>query len=483
MFKKIFLLLTIFSLFFPQVALAQDNSTSSTPAYTDSVESLIAPAPTTSLPFLGQQHAYSATLRGNGEAVIATRVIFTNQGETELGQMSLKLPEGVDISDLSAYQVIREEKPCIRYSAGSPLSSVYVPPVCEEYGPVDYYQVWGTNKYQKSTVENTDGKITISLPNPVSSGASGAFFLYFRTFDMTTRNMFGAYTFNFESLSGEENIQNITVGLSTDADQTLKGSMGRIDYKVMESSRSLSGIAADAPRTSATIDNYYSQIGYGEITKTVSDLASGETYKVEASYAGNAFQLYAKEVFIGLLVFLVVLVVVFIVGRIIVRAVSRQDGTGGTPGRNYMMMFGMSLSSAVLAGVYTGLLILVGKVFERLAIYDYNFTTFIWIMIAVVSFAVYALLILLPVVLMAVRRGLGWGIATFALTIVWLVGMVFIVFFVLFVTQGRPDFGPVMPLGRGYTKEMAAPSAAIDTPAIQPMTEPAVEPEVLESSE
>src|SRR3990167_7697476 len=60
---------------------------------------------------LGQDHAYSVTFRGNGEAVVSAKVVFTNLTDTPLSSISLRVPK-VDAKDIIVFQVLRD-KTCI----------------------------------------------------------------------------------------------------------------------------------------------------------------------------------------------------------------------------------------------------------------------------------------------------------------------------------------------------------------------------------
>ena len=64
------------------------------------------------LPVFGEDHAYSVTLRGNGESVINMRVAFTNFEEQPQKELILGL-SGKIPSEVAVYQVIKEKRSCL----------------------------------------------------------------------------------------------------------------------------------------------------------------------------------------------------------------------------------------------------------------------------------------------------------------------------------------------------------------------------------
>ncbi|MBI2103854.1 hypothetical protein HYT59_02525 [Candidatus Woesebacteria bacterium] len=443
----IFLLLLV-----PVSALAQNTSVQSEPAD----ESAIFPVPRPNVnTFLGQKHDYTVVFRGNGESVVSVRVALANNTESELRNVELRLPDYIKTSELLAFQVIREGY-CLRYAQPA-IYSPGVPQSCEEYSEPDYFQGYGQNKYQKAVVEVVGDTLKVTLPTAIAKEKSGAFFVYMRAVGFAKKDLFGAYNFNFETLKVNESIQNLQVGISTDSDLVLKGAKGEVDYRFEDTSTSLmaAGVSEKAAASPA-IDNFYNQIGYGSITKTASSLAALESYKVSGAYASTRLMLYAKEILVGAVVLLAVVVVFLLVAKVILRKGGKKVSTpdqakevvepktlqGGT----FLLSFLASIVSSVLIALYTAGLLLVSRLISGAQYYDYDSQTniWLWIIIIVASFAVYAFLILGPSIFIGIKRGVGWGFATLGLTILWLVLLVFIVGLVIFL-GGIGKYEPPVP--------------------------------------
>ncbi len=417
-------------------------------------DSLIYPVPRPNVnSFLGQKHDYSVVFRGNGEAVISVRVALTNSGSDNLKEVDLRIPDYISPSDLIAFQVIREGN-CIRYTEpqtiGTPIYN-YNPSTCAEFDEPDYFQPYRQNKYQKANAEISGDTLKVMLPVAIAKEKSGSFFVYFRAVGFAKKDLFGSYNFDFETLKVNESIQNLQVGISTDSDLIIKGAAGEVDYRFEDQSRNLSSAAVgEKAMASPAIDSFYNQIGYGSINKTASGLAPLESYKVTGAYAKARLMLYAKEISVGVFALLVSAVVIFMISKIVIRKF--KDNSGGDSqdvkeepkksgsSHTFLLAFLASIISAVLVSLYTVALLLIGQVINNGYYYGpQNSQTFIWLILIVISFAVYAFLIFAPSFIVGMKRTVGWGFATLGLTILWLVLMVSIVGLVIFLGGMNKD--------------------------------------------
>ena len=405
----------------------------------------IFPVPNPEPGFLGQDHSYSVTFRGNGEAVVALKVALTNKGNTELSEISLRVPK-VSPQEFFVYQVIKEPS-CIRYLTSN---------VCAEYQEPDYYgYFWSKTKYQKAQSEFSGDTLKITLPQAVSSNKTGGFFVYYRAMGYAKKNLFGAYNFDFETFQVEDDIRNLTIGISTDSDLVLRGATGEVNYRFEDAGTSLKAVGGVAPAESSAIDSFYNQIGYGSLVKTASSLAPLESYTVSSSYADTRIKLYAKGVIAGVGIFLGILVVALI----IVKMIFKKEGTDGgktsiakLDSRNIFLMLGVSFASSLLIAGYSFLAIVAATLLSRSL--GYEFQTVFALLIVVISFAVYALLLFTPGIYLGVKKGIGWGIATIFLTVLWM--FIFLgvgVLIYLAVKGSSPYSSPIIPLGIESTKQ------------------------------
>ena len=420
-------------LFTPLISFAQEEPASSGVARPD-----IYPIPPSEPGFLGQDHSYSVTFRGNGEAVIALKVILNNKAESPLKEISLRVPL-VEPREISVYQVIREPS-CIRYlTDGS----------CAESQEPDYYgYYWSKTKYQKAQSEFSGDSLKITLPQAISANKSGSYFVYFRAVGYAKKDIFGSYKFTLESLKVDDSIRNLTVGINTDSDLFLRGAQGKVQYRFQDAATSLKAVGGAAPAESGAIDTFYNQIGYGEITKTASSLAPLESYTVSSSFADSRMKLYAKEISIALGVFLAIVAGVFVAIKLILGKIKAKTGEEKTlPGLNARFVIeslGVSFGSALLVAGYTLFAVWLITYFSRTI--GYEFQGGFSIFMVVVSFAIYTLFLFAPGIYLGAKRGIGWGIATVFFTVFWLVILLGIGLLAFFLLRNPVTYPTPMPL-------------------------------------
>lgn len=386
--------------------------------------------------FLGQDHAYTVVFRGNGEAVVSSRVAFTNKTDSELSEITLRIPR-VKPDNISVYQVLLEP-PCIRYSQSSPR-------VCLEYGTPDYYQGNYYNaKYQRAGSEFSADTLKIELPSSVSPEASGAFFVYFRTAGYAEKDVFGAYNYTFETFKAEDDIRNLRVGVSTDSDLFLKNSEGEVQYRFEDAAVSQIGAVGSAePVESRAIDSFVSQIGRGRVTEMASNLAALESFTVEGAYADTRAKLYGKEIAIGLAVILVLIGIAILAVKFGLKKFNpvKGDGVAEEVGRKMTdttrQMFistGASFAGSLLILGYTIAVFVLGNILTGLVGYQYR--VIITMLLVVISFVIYALLLFAPGVYIGAKKGVGWGIGTIVATVIWLILYMLLAVFVIFILGG-----------------------------------------------
>lgn len=93
MIKRLFTSLLIFLLFASNV-----SATTITGPYYNNNQN----------PVFGHDHSYSVTFRGNGEAVVNLRVLLTNTSDYPIDSYELRIPEGITISNIQAFQAVKE---------------------------------------------------------------------------------------------------------------------------------------------------------------------------------------------------------------------------------------------------------------------------------------------------------------------------------------------------------------------------------------
>lgn len=438
--KVVATVLFVFSLLLLSAPLyAQETSVTS-------IEPQIYPAP----PYrdnprvLGHDHAYSVTFRGNGEAVVSAKVVFTNLTENPLNTMSLRVPK-VDAKDVIVFQVL-QEKTCIGgYQQQSQEVRPGTPLVCNQYQDPDYYGYYGNSKYQKAQSELHGDTIDITLPQPVKTNGSGAFLVYYRVFGYAKKNLFGAYTFTFETLKVEDKIRNLTVGISTDSDLVLKGAKGKVNYRFNEASMmALKSSDAGVAMASPQFDQYYQQIGYGTITKNASNLQPLDSYTVKGAYAENSLRLYGKEVTIAIVVLFAFIAICIYLGKKLLASLSgpkKSDSKEVNTIAPYLSAVGVGFVASFFILAYTIGLFVLHAMLRELFGYD-NTLFFINMLVGLLSLAIYAFLLFVPSLVMGFKKGSALGIGTFAATVVCVFFELIVALLMLFALSrnGRPPY-------------------------------------------
>lgn len=393
--------------------------------------------------FLGQDHFYSVTFRGNGEAVVAFKVVLTNKSDKPLNQVSLRIPK-VTPSEIFAYQVLREPA-CIRYLTNNS---------CAETQEPDYYgYYWSRSKYQRAQNEFSGDTLKIDLPQAISSDKSGSYLVYFRSFGYAKKDIFGAYKFTFETAQTADDIRNLTLGISTDSDLVLRGAKGEVQYRFQDATATLkTGVGGVAPAESGAMDTFYNQIGYGTLNKNATSLAPLESYKVSSSYAKNRLSLYAKELFIGLAILLGLIAAVFFAVRLFLKRGNQTDSqTSKIDVKTLAVSLGLSFGAALLVFGFSLLIIFLTSYLIRNVAYDLQ--AVVAIFVVVVSFAIYALFLFVPGLYLGTKKGIGWGIVTVFMTVFWLLILMGIGFLIYFALRSPSLYPTPMPLGGADLKQ------------------------------
>ena len=400
--------------------------------------------------FLGQNHSYSVVFRGNGEAIVSLRVSMGNSTDSTIKELNLRVPK-VQASGIYAFQIFKE-KQCIRYeqSTYNPETRSYPSPICAEYQEPNYYNdyYYYNAKYKKADYEYKNDTLTVKLPSPIEVSKSGAVFIYFRAAGYAKKDFWGAYNYTFETLQAEDAINSLNIGLSTDSDLFMKGVKGEVNYRFNDVAPQVAKLGiggGEAGVANSALDSYINQIGSGQIYKSASNLMPLESYKVTGSYAKSRGALYGKEILIGVISFIVVIVlviaaVVFIYKMLRKNPVSikkdekmdlkEKPVSPTSNGKMFVAVTLIGFVTSLLMTVYTILVVILGAVIIKNV--DYSYQSLIGIVLVIISILIYLLLVTAPGVLIGVKKGVGWGLGAVVSTVLWLIFWIIIIFLGLF---------------------------------------------------
>lgn len=395
---------------------------------------------------LGENQSYSVTFRGNGEAIVLLKSIFTNLQNSPITQITLQTPN-VKIQDISVFQVtaqpqcvdqepIYSNPPPTVQNSNTPLPNPQQPTyICKQYQQPDF-QYLNNAIYDKADYSQNGNTVVITLPHSVNANQTGAYILAYHAYGFASKNILGTYDFTFETLKVRDNIQSLQVGISTDADQLLKGARGTVNYSGSELSNLSLPSLGNSNISSPQFDNLFNQVGQGSIVKNATNLEPMESYTVKGSYADSNLKLYAKEIITGLIIILLIILAgIFITKRLSNRFNSVTDSSIEKPESKevknlpihrglllipfWIIPFWISFISSILIPLYSVLIFWVtsSNIFSGL---NHQIQAPLGLFMIIISLAIYAFLFFAPSFLVSSKYGVRWGMGTFGLVLLWL---------------------------------------------------------------
>lgn len=412
---------------------------------------------------IGQEHSYDVYVRGNGEALVAARVVVNNTQQERITEVTLKAPEGVRMSELRAAQevrspVCRNER---RYFDDDEE--------CQEFRPPDYsqkhYRFQPDPKFQRISTEVTNGITTINLKKAIAPGNNGAFLLSFVTRDFVEPTLGDAYTFNAQSLRAEQRITEAKMAVYADTDYRIRGAESDVNYaSAPEKTSGLQSATADQAQENSALKKFSRSVGkQGQVDKTARALSPGDVMEIKGFAAQNWWRLHlTKLVVIGLVLAGVIAGLTYWWRRS-----AGQNGHGGNttnqkpsdtaattsavfgqkqpehsykaPARSrlYIISILLGLVSALAVIGVTAILL------NTEAIIDHGQALLSMLKVLAVS-AAYLLAFLIPPVFAGMRWGLRWGFAAAGAGLVWMI-LIALLVSVLFanIDNDKPRTAPV----------------------------------------
>jgi len=95
----------------------------------------------------------------------------------------------------------------------------------------------------------------------------------------------------------------------------------------------------------------------------------------------------------------------------------------------------------------------------------YQFNTFIMLFVFMISALVYLFLLFTPAIIMGLQKGIRWGIATFGLTVCWIIVALFLALAALFFWSATNNNGGypsiIYPMTKGIEPVMMRPESVV----------------------
>ncbi len=398
----------------------------------------------------GQNHFYTVIFRGNSEAITYAKIVITNPDERPLTEFSFEVPK-VSPIEMAIYQ-IKLPQECISKNYNDPAQP------CLEYRDPDYAQQHyyygnGKTEYQKIQYTKSGNLYKFTLPTSVEAYKSTAIIVAYVAKGYVSES-FGLYKFNFETLKVPSRIQEMRVALDVDSDLLLKGKQSSVNYNSMEP-QSIEFSNTPATISNQSLDDVVVKIGsYGPLVKTAKNLSPNESFMVKGEYATSWFRLYLSSILLTLFIISAVFAGVYFLMRFLKRR-NEQNGQIGdqiaqrmafqnSPSSiSILNLTNVSVSLLSVIGVI-GLIYLLRFLTESSLLQSFNFDP-VFEIIMVTIILMYALVILGPAVIMAIKYGWKAFFSILIAEFLW-----FVIFLIIYFTffQSRfttfPVGGPVM---------------------------------------
>lgn len=437
------LLVCVISVFQPVYAQSSEAPSSS------AEKMMIAPLPpNSSFSILGQNHTYTVLLRGNGEAIVTAQIVFSNQSNAKISSLTYRVPRVIP-DNLQVYQIIRDPV-CLRYQdippkvQLSPSIDPSIDPRCAEYEFPDYGYYWSSGtKYQKATTTIKGDEFTATLPQAVYPNRTGSILIIFRGVGYVKKTLTGALKYTFETLKVNEVVEDLQIGITTDSDLFLKGAKGSISYRFTDVTSGMeTAKMAATPMASQQLDEYIPSIGSGEITKTAKSLQPLDSYTVRGTYADARWKLYMNEIFWGIIIgSLFISFIWFMIRFIMKKMISASTVTPKsqtvTQTNNIVLVASVSFISSLMLAGSTLCFFLVFTIINNNFSLDYDSINMLKLLVLLISFGLWVCLLFLPSLFIAVKKGVSWAVANFALTIMWLIAETIVVILIMFMMSNQ----------------------------------------------
>lgn len=439
----------------------------------------------------GQYQTYSVTLRGNNEAVVYAKLALGNNTGQPLTSSSFTMPTQASPSELVIYQMT-SPRVCVQYDYTMSLNP------CVSYDDPDYlqpnYYAGSGNTYKKIDYVKSGNKYSFDLPTPIKADKSGLIIVAYAAKGFVT-DSFGLHNFKFETLKVSSRIKQADIYVDVDSDQLLKGAKSSVNYNSSaKPTAALDTVSGTAPAASSALDavvnGFYS---YSGVTKTVKDLAPGESATVTGEYAASWWRLYLAEILWSLLAIVAILAAAFFgsrwarrrrpVARVAAKSPKARVGAATTGNAVAASRFDMSavVLSLISAASVAGLTYLIQQLSTNSYFSNRSYDPFFSAMIGVAAVLVYGIIVLGPAVYLAVKRG-WWAVAVYAaFELIWLAVFI-VVYLILFPNNNGGIIYPMTTSGSSGSgiapssgvlapnPSVVAPSSAVNAPTVSPLT-------------
>lgn len=399
----------------------------------------LAPASAASDLLFGQQHAYSVTLRGNGEAVVTARLVITNRTAAPLSKFTFTIPK-LTVSEIAGYQQTITPTPCVTTTKyPTPVEPcVQVEP---DYATSPYYYSTSQSTYDKLSFSATGQQYEVTLPKPVAADKQTALLVSYAGKGYVT-NQLGRWNYAVPTIEVSERVSTATIAISVDSDLYLDGGSSNVNYAGKTTAAELQTTdAAGAQPSSASLNRIAAAVGAdGQMSKTARNLAAGDSYTVKGTYADAVWKLYYGRLAIaaGIILLVVALLAWWWLRHrstpSMAQATTAASGPAAKIGKADSGKLAVIIPLVGLASAIVTTLIVYGSAWLSLKYASYATDPYLIVGIS-------AFLVTVALCLLAVIGPIAWvsltyhswraGLAVFVSQVAWLIGILLLVALVL----------------------------------------------------
>lgn len=409
-------------------------------------------------PFRGQQQDYTVTFRGNGEAAVESRIVFTNQKDTAQNSFSFTIPK-VKTDDLMILQQ-KLAPVCERYDYSKSIVVPFEERECLKYSEPDYTSTYYYDthdaEYKNADFKVDGDKVTVTLPYEVAPDDSSAIIISYYAFGYTTETL-GRFSFNFETFKVDERVKNVNVSIGVDSELILKDQKSEVNYRpnggIAETNLSADSGSAIKGKE---LDQAVSQIGtQGLIQKSASNLAEKESFTVKGEYAKQWVALYYDRIAIAVIV-VAGLVAVFWFASKWLKTKTKSHSSKAQ--KSSISTFRPKGIAELIAGLVSAGVVVVLMVVVRIVVYGgYLISStddFINLAISIVILLLFVLAIFGPAIFVGAKKGWRSVLAILGFELGWII--IFILIYVVVFPSGVQQSDPY-PVYDGFEGSLLGP--------------------------
>jgi hypothetical protein len=379
----------------------------------------------------GQSHFYSVLLRGNGEAIVYSRIVVTNSEEEPLREFSFEIPK-VSPTEMVMYQM-KLPKECVRYDYNSPGTP------CLEYQDPDYtrrqYYYYGSPEgkieYKRISFEKEGNTYRFEIPEEVEPFKTTAFVLAYAAKGYVTEKS-GLYKFQFETIKVPSRVKESRVVVDVDSDLYMKGKRSQVDYFDFPAYKADEMGAGDTAISNRELDRVVNEIGaYGQLMKEAKNLAPHEVFIVNGEYAKSWLRLQLFSIIRSLLVILLIFFAVYYLMKFLNKRNKKE--TEKTKNKNAWPITTVNLLISLISALSVFAVTIVLYTIERTGSFYFSYYYFFDIISFIVIALLYILIIFMPPIIVSLKNGWKSFVVILLGEFFWML-VIFLLFLVLYQT-------------------------------------------------